>query len=105
MLRNEAGSYTATFGSFIATVVRTAACATIANTAADAAQASLRGAKPAMNSEIRPAKSNERRAGALLPSASMAANSFSMQREDGAPSISLRWMVSLSSSRTRSYCN
>ena len=35
-------------------------------------------------------------------SASIAANSFSMARADGAPSVSLRWMVSASSSRTRS---
>jgi hypothetical protein len=35
-------------------------------------------------------------------SASIAANSFSMARADGAPSASLRWIVSVSSWRTRS---
>ena len=33
-------------------------------------------------------------------SASIAANRFSIARAEGAPSVSLRWIVSLSSSRT-----
>src|SRR5262249_65913 len=43
-----------------------------------------------------------RRRGARCSSASIAANSFSMARADGAPSVSLRWIVSARSSRTRS---
>ena len=54
-------------------------------------------------SEMRVPKSNERwRRGARASSASIAANSFSMARADGAPSVSLRWIVSANSSRTRS---
>jgi hypothetical protein len=55
------------------------------------------------NSEKRPARSNERwRRGERASSASIAANSFSIARAEGAPSVSLRWIVSASSSRTRS---
>src|SRR5262249_3907106 len=43
-----------------------------------------------------------RRRGARCSSASIAANSLSMARAHGAPSVSLRWLVSARSSRTRS---
>src|SRR6516164_8276753 len=81
----------------------TAACSRIATAAAVADQASARGVRLERNSEMRPAKSNERwRRGERASSASIAANSLSIARAEGAPSVSLRWIVSASSSRTRS---
>ena len=84
-------------------LVITAACSRIATAAAVADQASVRGVKLERNSEMRlPRSSERRRRGERASSASIAANNFSMARADGAPSVSLRWIVSVSSSRTRS---
>jgi len=71
-----------------------------ATVAAAAAYATVRGENPDRNPEMRPTRSKDRRAGAGAPSASIAANSFSMARADGTPSDSLRWIVSCCSSRT-----
>jgi hypothetical protein len=73
------------------TAAITAACTKIAATAAVADQASARGVSFDRNSDTRLPRSNGRwRRGARASSASIAANSFSIARAEGAPSVSLR---------------
>src|SRR5947209_9046098 len=90
--------------SFTMTAAMTTACTKIATTAAAADQASVRGVSLDNHSDKRPPRSNERwRRGARACSASIAANSFSMARADGAPSVSLRSEEHTSELQSRQY--
>src|SRR5260370_5889306 len=88
---------------FISTAPITPACNSRASAPRLADQASVRGESFAKNSTMR-AEILSDADGLRAGSASIAANSFCMERADGAPRLSLRSMVSAYSSRIATYC-